>query len=198
MSGVAIEQQIDGLNGLGGALNRLLAVGEQPRPIWQAIAQYGESSTRLRFKNQRAPDGSRWKPSRRVVKNGGLTLNKSARLLRSIAHRADNTGAEWGSNVIYARIHQLGGKIQRNAFSSTLRLRTGKGGALLRQKDHAHLAVFAKKSHKQAVTKRFTVGAHVITMPARPYLGVNDADGVEMLRLADQVIDNAARPRGSV
>lgn len=196
MSGVAIEARIDGLQGLGGALARMDALGAAPRPVWAAIGQYGETSTRLRFKHQRGPDGQAWKPSRRVIKHGGQTLQRTARLLRSITHRASNSGAEWGSNVVYARIHQLGAKIDRLAFSSTLRLRTGKGGALLRQKDHANLAVFAKKTHKNAVEKRFTMGAHSITMPARPYLGVNEQDGREILHLADQAVDQAARNPG--
>jgi phage virion morphogenesis protein len=196
MSGVLVEAREDGLQALGGALTRMKQLGDAPRPIWNAIGQYGETSTRIRFKRQAGPDGQAWKPSRRVVKQGGTTLQLSARLLRSITHRANNSGAEWGSNVIYARIHQLGGKIERHAFSSTLRLRTGKGGALLRQKDHANLAVFARKSHKNAVEKRFTVGAHSITMPARPYLGVNEQDGREILHLANAAVDQAAQNRG--
>ena len=197
MSGVLIEQTFDGNQALGAALQRLMALGSSPRPLWDAIAAYGETSTRLRFKSQAGPDGQAWKPSKRVLKHGGSTLQLKARLLRSITHRANNSGAEWGTNVIYGRIHQLGGKIDRAAFSSWLRLRTGKGGALLRQKDHANLSVFAKKTHKQAVTKRFTVGAHSINMPARPYLGVNDADGREILALSQDLINLAAMNRGA-
>jgi phage virion morphogenesis protein len=196
MSGVLIEARPDGLEALGGAFARMRALGENARPIFDAIAQYGESSTRLRFKNQAGPDGQAWKPSKRAQKTGGQTLVHKARLLRSITHRATGSSAEWGSNVVYAGIHQFGGKINKLAFSSWLRLRTGKGGALLRQKDHAHLAVFAKATHKNAVTKRFTVGAHAITMPARPYLGVNEQDGREMLALANDAVDQAAQNRG--
>lgn len=197
MTGVLVETRVDGLQGLGAAFSRMKALGDAPRPIWDAIGQYGETSTRLRFKHQAGPDGQAWKPSKRVIKSGGQTLRLKSRLLGSITHRASNSGAEWGSNVIYAGIHQFGGKINKLAFSSWLRLRTGKGGALLRQKDHAHLAVFAKATHKNAVTKRFTVGAHTITMPARPYLGVNEQDGREMLTLANDAVDQAAKNRGA-
>jgi hypothetical protein len=56
--------------------------------------------------------------------------------------------------------------------------------------------VFAKATHKRAVEKRFTVGAHTINvMPARPYLGVNEADGREILCMANAAVDQAARPR---
>jgi phage virion morphogenesis protein len=196
MSGVLVETRLDGQEQLAAALSRMQALGESPRPIWDAIGQYGETSTRLRFRHQAGPDGQAWKPSKRAQKTGGQTLVHKARLLRSITHRASTSGAEWGSNVIYAGIHQFGGKIERLAFSSWLRLRTGKGGALLRQKDHARLAVFAKATHKNAVTKRFTVGAHSITMPARPFLGVNEQDGREILALTNEAVDQAAKNRG--
>ena len=99
----------EGQRGLDAALSRLAALGRSPRPIFKAIANYGESSTRLRFERQRGPDGSAWKPSRRVQKSGGQTLVKSRRLLRSITNVYGDTYAAWGSNVAYARIHQLGG-----------------------------------------------------------------------------------------
>lgn len=196
MSGVLIEARTDGLGALDKALARMQALGQRPRPIWDAIGQYGESSTRMRFVRQTGPDGQKWKPSKRVLKKGGETLRLKGHLLGSISHKADNSGAEWGTNRVYGAIHQFGGKIDKRAFSWTLRLRTGAGGALLRQKDHAHLAVFAKATHKRVTERRYTVGAHSINMPARPYLGVNDADGREMLKLAEAAVDLAAHNPG--
>jgi len=191
-----IETRIEGIDPLAKALLRMHALGQRPSPIWDAIGQYGESSTRLRFKNETGPDGQRWKASKRAQKTGGKTLQLKGHLLGSISYRANQSGAEWGTNKVYGAIHQFGGTINKLAFSSTLRLRTGKGGALLRQKDHANLAVFAKKSHKRAVGRRYTVGAHTITMPARPFLGVNAADGIEILHLAEAAVDLAARNQG--
>lgn len=196
MSGVMIETRVQGIDPLAKALLRMHALGQRPGPIWHAIGQYGESSTRLRFARQVGPDGQRWKPSKRALKTGGQTLRLKGHLLASISYRASNRGAEWGSNRVYAGIHQFGGTINKLAFSSTLRLRTRRGGALLRQKDHANLAVFARKSHKQAVERRYTVGAHAITMPARPFLGVNDEDGREIVRLGEAAVDLVARNRG--
>lgn len=182
--------------GLDAALARLEQLGRTPRRLWQAVGAYGEASTRLRFRNQVGPDGTPWKPSARVQKRGGQTLVLSARLLRSISHQVREDGVSWGTNVVYARIHQLGGQIQRNAFSSWTRLRTNASGVLLRQKDHDRLAVFAKATHKRVRVVRHTVDAHNITMPARPFLGVNAADGAEILRLATEVVDGRARPTG--
>lgn len=182
--------------GLRSALQRMKALGESPRPIFEAIAIYGENSTRARFKNQVGPDGKKWTPSKRAKKTGGQTLVHSARLLRSQSHRSNASSAEWGSNVVYARIHQLGGDIERLAHSSWLRLRTNSRGALLRQQSDERLAVFAKATHKRAVKRRYTVGAHKIKMPARPYLGVNEQDGKEILALTNDAVHQAAANRG--
>ncbi|OYZ03497.1 MAG: phage virion morphogenesis protein [Polaromonas sp. 28-63-22] len=166
---VLIEARADGLQGLQAGLARMAALGQRPRPIWDAIGQYGESSTRLRFKNQAGPDGQRWKPSRRAQISGpGRTLIMKARLLRSITHRADNSGTSWGTNVIYAGIHQFGGTIK------------AKGGGALRFRLPGGGFVTVKK----------------VTIPARPFIGVNADDGREMLALTNDAIDVAARNRG--
>jgi phage virion morphogenesis protein len=191
-----LQLEIAGLPALQASFTRLIALGERPRPLWDAIGQYGETSTRLRFKNQAGPDGVKWKPSKRAKKTGGDTLKLRGHLLGSITYTANNSGAEWGSNKVYARIHQFGGTIKRLAFSSTLRLRTGKGGSLLRQKDRPNLSVFAKATHRRAVNRRYTVGAHTINMPARPYLGVNAQDGIEMVHISEQYVALAAANRG--
>ena len=83
--------RFEGQKGLDAALSRLAVLGRSPRPIFKAIANYGESSTRLRFEHQRGPDGATWKPSRRVQKSGGQTLVKSRRLLRSITNAYGET-----------------------------------------------------------------------------------------------------------
>lgn len=178
----------EGQRGLEAALSRLATLGRSPRPIFKAIANYGESSTRLRFERQRGPDGSAWAPSRRVQKSGGQTLVKSRRLLRSITNVYGDSYAAWGSNVAYARIHQLGGEIQRAAHSTRIRLRTDARGNLLRQTGNNKLVVFARDSHKRVRTSWHEVGAYKIRMPARPFIGVNREDLWAMGRLTVQEI----------
>ena len=162
---VAVEAHIEGLAALGTALERMVNLGERPRPIWDAIGQYGESSTRLRFKNQTDPDKKRWIPSRRVSQGGGQTLVQKARRLRSISHNSTNSGTSWGSNVKYAGIHNFGGVIKAKGGGS-LRFRLPGGG-------------FA------------TVKA--VTMPQRSFVGVNEDDAREMLNTATEVVYNAGR-----
>lgn len=194
--GVSMDIQPGQVAGLDGALARLDQLGRSPRRLWQAVGAYGEASTRLRFRNQVGPDGTPWKPSKRVRKGGGKTLVLSARLLRSFSHQVRADGVSWGTNVVYARIHQEGGEIQRAAYSSWARLRTDASGTLLRQKSADNLAVFAKATHKRVRVQRYTVDAHTIKMPARPFLGVNAADAAEIMRLATDVVGEAARPAG--
>jgi len=169
MTGIVIDARTDGLEGLHKALTRMRLLGERPRAIWDAIGQYGESSTRLRFKNQAGPDRKRWVPSIRAREVGGQTLVQKARLLRSITHRSDNNGTAWGTNVIYAGTHQFGAVIKAKT-AGALRFRMPGGGF-----------VTVKK----------------VTIPARPFIGVNADDGREMLDLANKEIDLAARNRGA-
>ena len=162
---VQIVANADGLDRLQYALIALRIVGQAPRPLWRALASYGESSTRLRFRNQLDPDGRRWVPSMRARTQGnGRTLVDKARLLRSITHNATNDGGEWGTNVVYAAIHQFGGVIKAR-------------GRALR---------FAIPGVGFVTTKR-------VTMPARPFLGVNAQDGREMLTITRDVLDQVQR-----
>jgi phage virion morphogenesis protein len=94
-------------------LQRLIAFGSHPRKAMEDIATYGESSTRQRFADQAGPDGAAWLPSQRVQEKGGKTLIKDRHLLDSIVSSAGDNGAEWGSNLIYAAIHQFGGQAGR-------------------------------------------------------------------------------------
>jgi phage virion morphogenesis protein len=186
---VAITHQ--GQGGLDAALARLARLGQSPAPLMRAIANYGENSTRLRFERQTGPDGQRWQPSRRARKSGGATLKLSRRLLRSITSVHGSHSAAWGTNVVYGRIHQLGGVIERAPYSTKVRLRTDRQGNLLRQGKNGRLARFAKDSHQGVRESWHEVRAFKIRMPARPYLGVNRADLWEMGRLAVQVIRQA-------
>lgn len=108
------------------------------KPILQKAArQVGEtlvSSTIRRFAEQRDPEGRPWKPLSAVTVFGALSFTKkgqvtkrserqtrgrliliqSARLRSSISSSASGSKAFIGTNVKYARIHQLGGDAGRS------------------------------------------------------------------------------------
>lgn len=165
MTGIAVDAQIQGLAELGDAQRRMVALGQRPRPIWEAVGNYGENSTRLRFKNQAGPDRKRWKPSIRAREVGGQTLVMKARLLRSITHKSDDNGTAWGTNVIYARVQNDGAVI------------SAKSGGRLRFRLPGGRFVTVSK----------------VTIPARPFIGINEDDVREILALAGEVVYNAAR-----
>jgi phage virion morphogenesis protein len=169
MTGIVISATNLEAWALDDGLRRMAALGQQPRAIWDAIGQYGESSTKLRFKNQTGPDHKRWIPSLRVKAAGGQTLIQKAHLLRSITHTADNNGTSWGTNLIYAPVHQWGAVIKPKG-AGALRFRVPGGGF---------------------------VTVRQVSIPARPFVGLNADDGHEMLHLVDEAINQAARNRGA-
>ncbi len=134
------------------ALEALNSLADAPRTeLMDEIGAYGELSTRERFEDGKGPDGTAWKPSARATQAGGQTLVDRARLLSSLTHNASAKGVEWGTNVVYAGIHQFGGKIKaKTAKGLAFRV----GGKFVRVKS--------------------------VTMPARPYLGVSTADAGEI------------------
>ena len=71
------------------------------------------SGTIERFGQEEAPDGTAWPLSHRAAAEGGKTLMDTARLRNSINSQATDDLVMVGSNVAYARIHQLGGKAGR-------------------------------------------------------------------------------------
>lgn len=166
---VSASVVLDGAVALQLAQARMRQLGDSPRPIFDAIGQYGESSTRLRFRKGVGPDGARWKPSARARATGGQTLvmkGQHGGLLGSMTYRADNASAEWGTNKVYAGIHQMGGVI---------RPRT-------------------KKNLRFAVPGGF-VSTKRVVMPARPFLGVNDEDGREIQAVVVDVVRGAEQDR---
>lgn len=52
----------------------------------RAIGRYLKTSTQLRFRAQKTPDGQAWPPSQRVLAHGGQTLRLTSRLRNSITY----------------------------------------------------------------------------------------------------------------
>jgi phage virion morphogenesis protein len=155
MAGLETRIELD--ETLSAGLSRAIAAGNDLTPAMMAIANHLAATTRYRFETQSGPDGRPWKPSRRVIEEGGETLTLSGDLRGSIAPRWGKDFAEAGPErsggaAVYAASHQFGGRI------------TPKKGKALSFGGRLFAAV---------------------TMPARPYLGAderNRAAIVEILR----------------
>jgi phage virion morphogenesis protein len=151
---------------------QLAELGAKPQPLLQKIAFYGENSTRERFDTQTDPSGNKWVESLRARITGGKTLTKDGHLGDSITSAADDKQAEWGTNRIYAAVHQFGATIKpKNA--KALRFQV------------PGLGWFNKQE---------------VEIPARPFLGVSDDDQDEILDLVERHISdliNRAAPGGA-
>lgn len=102
---------------------------------------------------------------------------RSGRLRRSIHKDVTITGrkitATIGSNVKYARIHELGGGINVKARGQLVlrgwRVESGLGSELGGESRFATLAQ-ARTRLNRPFAQMVLLGAHTINMPARPYL----------------------------
>ena len=145
-----ITLRMDGEKKIISAFEKITAP-ESRAGLMDELASFGVSSTQQKFIDQRDPDGKSWSPSRRAQEQGGKTLQNSNRLFQSLSSEATQAFAAWGSNVIYAGIHQLGGTIK------------AKNGKKLVFKGY-----------------RGFVSVSQVEIPARPYLGISKDDESEI------------------
>lgn len=112
------------------------------------------------FKKGGRPE--RWEPSKRVQKSGGQTLVKTARLKNSITMRILDKVLTVGTNVKYAAIHQLGGRIRQNVTVKK------------------HWRYMDKAFGKPIPARHVLVKMHTrkmdFEMPERPFLLIQDSD----------------------
>lgn len=149
---------------IGELARRLEAVDGDKAEALDAIGAAWETSTKVRFETSTAPDGTPWKPSQRVLQHKGKTplktLVESARLKGSITHAADGDTVEVGTNVEYAAAHQFGATIQQ-AGAHAVPLVLPEGAA----------------------------GGRVIVLPARPFIGITEADYVNFAEILEGFIE---------
>lgn len=133
------------------------------------LAESLRSSTRERFRTQKDPDDKPWKQSVRASEEGGQTLTDSARLKNSIKSEANASGFAVGTNLVYARTHQLGEK----GRSVTIRAKTSKGLVF---------RIGGRWIRKKSVRVN-------IKIPARPFLGVSEDDMLEIKSMLEQALE---------
>lgn len=145
--------------GIEEALAALAAAGDFAGDLtepFDAIGAAMVASTQFRFEQQTAPDGSPWAPSIRALTEGGITLTKSGRLAQSFSHQADPSGVEWGTDVVYAGVHQHGAVIRPvSADALKFKLPGNLGWRSVQE----------------------------VVIPKREFLGVDDEDETEILEL---------------
>jgi phage virion morphogenesis protein len=149
------EIRLTGADAALAALGEAAARAEHPKDLFDEIGASLVVSTQRRFEAGVGPDGSPWPPSIRALAEGGRTLVDSGRLMQSLTHVPSDAGVEVGTNVLYAAIHQFGGTV-----------RPVKAAAL-------HFKLLGQD-----------IFVDHVTIPARPFLGLDADDEREILAIA--------------
>ncbi len=145
MSGLSIAIDVSAAAVRGG-LRELQAAGANMRDTWDVIGRRWVDLLRQNFEFGVAPDGTPWKPSHRAEREGGQTLIDKGLLRDSLTHLADDAGVTVGTNKVQAAALNFGATIVPTQ-GKFLRFVAPGGGE-----------VFAKK----------------VTIPPRPFVGIND------------------------
>ena len=116
--------------------------------LMETIGETLVSGTMKRFVEEKDPFGKPWKKSARATEEAGQTLSDTGRLRHSVNYAATSNKVVVGTNLKYARIHQMGGEIK------------AKNGKSLKFKGRDGKDVFVKS----------------VKIPARPYIGVSAED----------------------
>lgn len=160
---------------------RLAAAVDDLTPIMDEIGETLITSVRLRFERSYGPARFPWEPSR---KPRGKTLILRGHLRDSVTHQPTSTSVMVGTNLEYAAIHQFGGEIQRPDRDVTIyRHHNAKKNELSPR--------FVKKS-KANFASTHRAKADTITMPARPYLGIDKEDEHLILTIFEENLMRAA------
>ena len=130
MAGVTVVFESHELAELGRAMRAMSKA--KLGPLMRDIAKVGEDETVNRIRGGGpAPDGTEWPDRHPAYENPHPLLNLTGALGDSIESDAGEDTAIWGSSLVYARIHQLGGTIvPRNASALVFDL----GGETVRVK----------------------------------------------------------------
>jgi phage virion morphogenesis protein len=110
MSGLSVKIESIQMEAM---LDELAGRMDDLTPVMQTIGEIIVEQTDTAFETGVAPDGTAWPASGRAQATGGQTLIDTAVLRNSINVLATDNQVEVGTNVLYAAIHQLGGKAGR-------------------------------------------------------------------------------------
>lgn len=179
----AVSRQLDVVTSIDGDAGAIL----------EPFGAYLVTSTQRRFERETAPDGAKWpKLSPRTASkriNGRRRgfdniLRVTRRLEQSVSHVISNGELHVGSNVVYAAAHQLGAQIDMPQRQQTIFQNYDPKTDTFDQK-------FRKKSRSN-FARDVTVKAHTVSIPARPFLGIDDADREEL----DHIVTDFMAERG--
>lgn len=156
MNGVSVT--IDTVN-LRASLDKLQGRMGNLQPLFEGIGRAVVDETVERFRDEEAPDGSKWQPSQRAANAGGKTLTHRGHLRDSMTHRAQAEGVEVGTNRVYAAIHQFGFNGTQSVPAHSRRILQAFGKPLAKPRS------VQVKAHSRRMN-----------LVARPFLGIGERE----------------------
>ncbi|HTM77003.1 MAG TPA: phage virion morphogenesis protein, partial [Devosia sp.] len=176
------------------ALGRLERAADNPAGAYHRLGAHFVFSTQRNFESETAPDGAKWRPlsprtaAKRVGRKGRRgfdhILRVTTRLYQSVSYNVLEDGVEWGTNIVYGRIHQLGGTIAMPARSGSVNLKN------IRRRGNR----FVRMGTKGAESRVVAIRGHQVHIPARPFLGISALDRQEVPEIiADYLREEAGQ-----
>jgi len=132
---------LDGIGAIIETQTRRRLSEEKEAPVLTAASSRSGGSS-----SSWEPLSPKYAARKRKISSGGI-LELTGSLIDSITHNVDGDEVEIGSNLPYARIHQLGGEIEAPTWFGSRRSRSG---------------------------GQISTSTHKSEIPARPYLGLSD------------------------
>lgn len=127
-------------------------------PLMHDIAGILRDSVEENFKQQGRPAWLGFKPPVNPRRAGGRLLQDKGRLAASVVRASDATTAQVGTNVVYAAIHQFGGRTRPHVIRPRNKKALAFGGGVFRQVNHP--------------------GSEI---PARPFLDITEVEDEKIL-----------------
>lgn len=168
-------------------LNRVSELTNNLRPALQDIGEQLIISTKARFRNSVAPDGSKWAPNAESTllamlrKRGGLSKKRSGSkpmaTKKGLAMKAQK-------KPLIGESKRLGNEIFHEVSGNTLRI----GSAL----EYAAVQQFGAKKGEFGKDKR----SHPLPwgdIPARPFLGISEQDRRDIIDILEEHLEAALR-----
>ncbi len=112
MSGVALTYKLDDAAWIE-QLDSFARMGNL-KPALRTIGQVVRGQVLAAFKAEESPDGNAWEQSVRALEQEGRTLQDTGDLRNSITSEVYPEKVMVGTNVVYAAVHNFGGKAGRN------------------------------------------------------------------------------------
>lgn len=114
MAGTHIAINSEGSQAVSDVLTELVNKLDDLAPALGNIGEHLQLTHRDHFDEQRSPDGTPWQPlsegyANRKQKNKGQILRLNDILRDTLAYNIGKDSLEFGSNQVYAAIHQFGG-----------------------------------------------------------------------------------------